>query len=438
MKWHPASMMLATWCFAVMLFFALQFQLVGRTVTPYGFEILGLMLLTFCAGSLLASRRLEQRRAPVLVAPSFAMADRVMLIVSLVAIVSSLYDLYSGSGSDLNASWMLRDSRAGAMLTGAASESSLSFQIGFLTAPVAYAVIARIVIFDETIRYPRLLLAGFGPPAAAALASGGRGPLGFALVFFALAVMVRGYVRHDPTRARKRISGRQIFFGMMIAIVFLISLNYFVNVFAVRAGGDISEGGLDMVADRWGVTFGGSEARYMIAVLGEGNTYLIFVFAWYYIQGLIFSNILITDYNGSPMWGLYGVELFLAVMRRLSPTYVADRYAELESLDVFGFVPSAFGTFFVDLRWLCFVAVFLWGWLAGLVYRKCRTAKDARWLLVAPFVMQGIFFSTINSPLGLTNGLATLAWMLLVFFMSKPRSLARGPTGPVAVEAPRG
>src|SRR5580765_6849699 len=165
MKWHPASMMLATWCFAVMLFFALPFQLVGRTVTTYGFEILGLLLLTFCAGSLLASGRLQQRRAPVLAAPSFALADRLMLIVSLVAIVSSLYDLYSGSGSDLNASWILRDSRAGAMLTGAASESSLSFQIGFLTAPIAYTVIARIVIFDETIRYPRLLLAGFGPPA---------------------------------------------------------------------------------------------------------------------------------------------------------------------------------------------------------------------------------------------------------------------------------
>jgi len=48
-------MMLATWCFAVLLFFALPFQLVGRTVTTYGFEILALLLLTFCGAALIAS-----------------------------------------------------------------------------------------------------------------------------------------------------------------------------------------------------------------------------------------------------------------------------------------------------------------------------------------------------------------------------------------------
>jgi len=421
MKWHPASMMLATWCFAVMLLYTLPFQLVGRTVTAYGFEILALLLVTFCGAALLASPWIQQRKSATLVAPSFKVADIVMMIVSLVAIFSSLLELYSGSGGDLSASWLVRDSRAGAMLSGSASESSLAFQIGFLTSPIAYAAIARHVIFDETIRFPRLLLIGFGPPAAAALASGGRGPLGFALVFFALAMMVRSYIRHDPSRARKRASGRQIFFAAVIVIIFLMSLNYFVSVFAARQGGDISEGMFDIVADRWGVTFGGPHADAMIAVLGEGNTYLIFLFSWYYIQGLVFSNILFTDYNGSPMWGLYGIELLLAAMRRINPEYVADRYAELNALDVFGFVPSAFGTFFVDLRWLCFVAVFIWGWLAGLVYKKCRTSQDARWLLVAPFVMQGIFFSTINSPLGLTNGLATLAWMILVFILSKPR-----------------
>jgi oligosaccharide repeat unit polymerase len=434
MKWHPATMMLATWSFAVALFLLLPFQLVGRTMTFYGFAILAALLITFCVGALAASQPKPkwQRRAPTLVSPSFELADRIMTAVSLVAIVSSLYDLYSGSGADLNASWMVRDSRAGAMLSGAASESSLAFQIGFLTAPIAYAIIARLVIFDEKIRFPRLVLLGFGPPAAAALASGGRGPLGFALVFFGLAMMVRAYVRKDPSRTvkKRKLTGRQIFFTAVIAVIFLASLNYFVTVFAVRQGGDLSEGMFDVVAERWGVTFGGPYADTMIAVLGEGNTYLIFLFAWYYIQGLFFSNILFTDYAGSQMWGLYGVELLLGAMRRIDPDYVANRYAELNALDVFGFVPSAFGTFYVDLKWLCFPAVFIWGWLAGLVYRKCRTSVDSRWLLAAPFVMQGIFFSTINSPLGLTNGLMTLSWMIMVFLVSKPASLASGRARP--------
>jgi oligosaccharide repeat unit polymerase len=435
MKWHPASMMLATWAFAVLLLYVLPFQLVGRTVTFYGFAVLAALLITFCAGSLIASRpqSARQRRAPVLVSPSFALADRLMLAVSLVAIVSSLYDLYSGSGADLNASWLVRDSRAGAMLSGAASDSSLAFQIGFLTAPIAYAAIARLVIFDENIRFPRLMLVGFAPAAAAALASGGRGPLAFALVFFALAMMVRNYVRRVPSqKVKRKLTGRQIFFTVVISIIFLASLNYFVKVFAVRAGGDLSEGMFDMVADRWGVTFGGPHAETMIAVLGEGNTYLIFLFAWYYIQGLVFSNILFTDYTGSPMSGLYGIELVLAAMRRINPDYVADRYAELNALDVFGFLPSAFGTFYVDLKWLCFVAVFAWGWLAGLVYRQCRTSVDSRWLLAAPFVTQGILFSTVNSPLGLTNGLVTLFWMVLVFLISKPASLASRRVSPRA------
>ena len=441
MKWHPAMMMLATWSFAVALYFLLPFQLVGRTMTFYGFAILTALIITFCVGSLAASQPKPQwqRRAQVLVSPSFGLADKIMTAVSMIAIFSSLYDLYSGSGTDLNASWLVRDSRAGAMLSGAASESSLAFQIGFLTAPIAYAIIARLVIFDEKIRYPRLVLLGFGPPAAAALASGGRGPLGFALVFFGLAVMVRAYVRRDPNRVVKRkLTGRQIFFGAVIGVIFLASLNYFVKVFAVRAGGDIPEGMFDVVAERWGVTFGGPYAETMIAVLGEGNSYLIFLFAWYYIQGLFFSNILFTDYSGSQMWGLYGVELLLGAMRRINPDYVAQRYAELNALDVFGFVPSAFGTFYVDFKWLCFAAVFLWGWLAGLVYRKCRTSMDSRWLLAAPFVMQGIFFSTINSPLGLTNGLATLGWMILIFIISKPRLPNRARAAPAAAIAARG
>jgi hypothetical protein len=432
MKWHPATMMLATWCFAAMLFLLLPFELVSRTVTFYGFAILGLLLVTFCLGGLLGSRPLQQRRAAAIFAPDFALADRIMLAVSLIAIVASLFDLYRGSGGDLSASWMERDARAGFILSGEASGSSLAFQIGFLTSPIAYTLIASIVIFDEKIRYLRLLVAGFGPPAAAALASGGRGPLGFALVFFALAVMVRRYVRRDTTKPRLRLTGRQLFFGAAIAIVFLVSLNYFVNVFAVRAGGDLSSGMLDAVAERWGVTFGGPNARAMIAVLGEGNTYLVFVFSWYYMQGLIISNILFTDYQGSPMWGLYGVELVLALVRRVNPDYVAERYAELNALDVFGFVPSAFGTFFVDLAWFCFLAVFFWGWVAGLVYGKSRTSQDGRWLLCVPFVMQGILFSTINSPLGLTNGLMTLFWMILVFTLSKPRVKAEA----VAARAP--
>lgn len=431
MRTHPAILMLAVWGLCVLIFVALPFEIVSRTLTTYGWIILALMLATFCAGAFIVGGGVTQRRAHVLYMPNFTIADRLIAAVASIAIVALLIDLALGSGGDLTASWLERDERAGALLTGEGGGGSMFFQIAFITAPIAYVAIAREVIFSEHIRYFRLFAFGFGPVAASALSSGGRGPLLFALVFYGLSWLVRRYVRRDPAAKRRRVTGRQVFFGAMLALVLLVSLNYFVAVFAVRAeGAGGAAGMLDAVALRWGVTFGGSGADTMIGLIGEGNTYLVFVFAWYYTQGMIFGNILLSDYTGSPMLGLYGVEVLMGAMRRIDPDYVSGQYAQLDALDVFGFVPSAFGSFFVDLKWFAFLAIFLWGCLAGLVYRKSRMSSDARWLIPVPFVVQGIVFSTINTPLGLTNGLVTLTWMIAVFLLSKPALAAARRAAP--------
>jgi len=426
MKWHPALLMLFVWCLCVLLWVALPFEVVSRNLTTYGWLILALFIGTFCIGAMLFGGSVAQRRAAVLFTPNFEMADRIIAVVSIVATGVLLADIAAGSGGDLAASWVERNERAVAILTGGEG-GDLFFQIGFVTAPIAYTAIAREVIFGEAIRYVRVLVFGILPLAASAVSSGGRGPLMFALVFYGLSSLVRRYVRFDPNAPRRRMAPRQLFFGVLLVIVALLSLNYFVAVFAVRAEG---AGGpaamLDAVALRWGVTFGGSSADALIRVIGEGNSYLVFVFAWYYTQGLIFANILISDYAGPPGWGVYGIEILLGAMRRINSDYVSNLFAYLDALNAFGFVPSAFGSFFVDFGWLAFIPVFAWGCLAGLVYRKSRTSIDGRWLLPVPFVTQGILFSTINTPLGLTNGLVTLSWMIGIFVISKPPPLAAG------------
>ncbi len=429
MKWHPAGMMIWTWIVIVAIFMILPLHVVNRDISFYGFAILTIFILTFAIGAWLRTPPLLQRHAPQIDMPRFERMDLIIAVTATIAIVALLLDLRNGTGGDLSASWQVRDDRAGAILSGTESGSSLFFQIGFLTSPIAFTAIAREVIYQDRIRLPRLLAFGFGPLVAASLALGGRGPLLFALVMFALSWNVRSFIRRDSRRKqRKPLKPQQIVIAIVMTIIGLGALNYFVQVFNARAA---SAGGgeaiFDLTSDNWGVTFDGPAADWMIAILGAGNTYLIFVFSWYLTQGLIISNVLFTSYAGPPMYGLYGIELLIALMRRINGDFVAQQFAALNDLNVFGFVSSAFGTFYVDYWFFGFVIVFGWGYVAALVYEKARTSTDGRWLLAVPFVAQGIFFSVINTPIGLTNGLVTHFWMIVAILLSRPRKAVLAP-----------
>jgi oligosaccharide repeat unit polymerase len=432
MKWHPASLMIRTWLLCFALFLLLPFELTSRVMTFYGFFILILFIGAFCVGAFLQSPLIAQRRAAYLVPPDFRIADRVIAAVALISIVALLFDLRSGAGLDLAAAYEIRGERSVAFINGTQSGSSLAFQIGFLTAPIGYVAIVKEVIFYDRLRYGRLLLFGFGPLLSSALALGGRGPLLFAIVMFVLAMLVRRFaVSEKPARQKRKLSGSQILATVFIGVLGLASMNYFVQVFILRAGGtDATAMALDIVGDVWGINFSGPVAMAMINTLGSGNTYLIFVFAWYLIQGMVISNEVFTSYSGPSMLSLYGIEVLLAVARRFNLQVIVDGFTALNEINAYGFVTSAFGTLYVDYWFFGLPVAAMWGALATMVYRKARTSMDARWLLAVPFVIEGILFSLINTPLGLTNGFTTHFWMVIVFLVAKPKRM------PVAAARP--
>ncbi|RYD24835.1 MAG: hypothetical protein EOP89_10515 [Lysobacteraceae bacterium] len=275
-------------------------------------------------------------------------------------------------------------------------------------------------MFRPVVRIIPLAIFGFGPLVASSLALGGRAPLLWGFTMVALSLLTKRWTIAPLATTKRQRSPRSILLGGLGTVAVLVALNYFVQVFVVRAEG---VGGIetmfDSVATMWGVTFEGPSADWMKATLGVGNTYLVFVFVWYITQGIVISNALFTWYQGPPMYGVYGIELVGALIRRLDGAYVGERNLELNDLNVFGFLPSAFGTLWVDYLYFGLLVSALWGYIAAIVYARVRTLSDSRWLLAAPFVMQGILTSVINTPLGATNGLVSLSWMVLAFVLAR-------------------
>ena len=131
------------------------------------------------------------------------------------------------------------------------------------------------------------------------------------------------------------------------------------------------------------------------------------------------SNYLLANYDGSPLLGVYGLDLASAVIRRVNPEWVSENFNYLLSMDTYGFLPSAFGSIFIDFKYFGLLIVMIWCWLVGLVYLKVKTSNDPRWLLFIPYVVFGIIFSLINTPLGYSNGLMSHLWLVIGFFLVK-------------------
>lgn len=417
MTLHPATLMVRTWLVCVLIFVVLPFDLVGREVTAYGFAILALFIGTFLAGGFTASPPLQAMPPAIKAQIDLRLVDRFLIPASVLASASLLFDFSQQGFLDLSASFIERNNRATALMTGSDIGGSVFFQIGFLLFPAAYVYAVRVISLETKINFLKLGIYGFLPPVLIGLTTGGRGSLLYGLIICYFALRTRRRMMNSASRERKRINPLMLLLGMVVG---LVSLNYFVQVFVVRVEGFGGiENAMDHAARNWGVSFEGGRAAFMRSTIGEGNTYLVFIFSWYISQGLIISNEIFSFYTSPPAFGIYGIDLITALVRRIDGDIVASRLFGLLDLNIYGFLPSAYGSIFVDLRFWALPLVFLWGYLAGLVYRRGRESTELRWLIAAPFITAGIIFSPLNTPLGFNNGLVTHLWLIVALLASR-------------------
>ncbi len=441
MKLHPAALMLLVWLSCVAIFYTLPFRLEGgRVMTLYGYLILLLFIGVFCLGALAAARPQAQRPRPANVVIDFLQTDRILMAAGIIAVLSSLLDIQGRDILDLADAYKVRSDSAAALLAGGQSASSIWFQISFLTYPAGYVYIVREVAFRNRPQVWRLAAFGIAPVLLTSLAMGGRAPL-----FYALVMLIYGFALRKqhikpmpkvvPGRDRSRAGAHRRPFKLNgpakagIGVLSAIVAVYFVQVFSARA--DVG-GGLDAmfgIAElSWGVSFNGRFSQVFYSLFGVEGTYMIFVFSWYLIQGLVMSNTIFSNYDGPMMLGTYGVDLVAAVIRRLNGEFIANGYAVLFDLNTYGFLPSAFASMFVDLHFFALIPCLIWGWMTGKVYGYVKRGQDPRWIMTIPFVTVGIVFSLINSPIGFSNGFVTHLWLVAAFLSARPVAEATRPT----------
>jgi oligosaccharide repeat unit polymerase len=443
MKIHPAVLMLMVWAVCILAFYILPFQLENRVMSLYGLLVLLVFIGVFCLGAGSVAGVMKQRPLSPDVAVDFRMTDRILVIACLIALAASMMDVQGRNIFSLLDSYEVRSERAGGLLNAAASESSIWFQIAFITTPAAYIYLIREIAFRPHPILWRVAVFGFGPIIMNSLAAGGRNPLFYALLAAGFAYLQRKFIfahRNAKARGAPGRKNRRPVFKLNAASRALIGVMivgmgiYFARVFIVRA--DVI-GGVDamfgITGQSWGVNFNGPLSDVFFTLLGPDLTYLVFVFTWYVVQGFVMSNTLFTSYEGPMMWSAYGIDLSSALVRRTNSEFLAEGFGHLLSLNTYGFLPSAFGSLYVDFKFLGLLPCLAWGWAAGLVYKEVKLARDPRWLMVAPIVTIGILLSVINTPLGFSNGLVTHAWLIVAFLAArvirKPAAAAGGGRG---------
>lgn len=437
MKFHPAVLMLVVWSVCIAMFYVLPFRLENRVMTLYGFLVLIGFLAVYCFGAGAAAGFMIQRPLAPQQGVDFRLTDRILICASLAALAATLLDVQGRDLFNLGESYQVRSDRASGLMNSADSESTIWFQIAFITSPAAYIYLVREIAFRPRPIVWRIATFGIAPIVMVSLSAGGRNPLFYALLACGFAYLMRRHLFADRLAARKPAVQRgprkrifklnaasRAFIGILVACMTV----YFARVFMVRA--DVV-GGVDtmfgIASSSWGVNFSGPLADFFFALLGPDLTYLLFVFAWYVVQGFVMSNTIFTSYEGPMMWSAYGIDISSAIARRTNGNFLANGFGHLLSLNTYGFLPSAFGSLYVDFKFLGLLPCFAWGWLSGLVYRKVREARDPRWLLVAPIVVIGILLSVFNTPFGFTNGLVTHIWLVVAFVTAKVRSTPPGP-----------
>lgn len=435
---HPGVLMLLVWLSAIASFFALPYILTYRRVDPEGILILFLYLFSFCFFAFLAAplRSPSIEKGPKMV--SYGAAKCILTVASLFALLMFALDMHQRGAVDLSALADYRTMQAQALLHGESSASSTFFKLAFLTYPAGYCYIALMIIVSSRIPFLKVGLFGIAPPIMAAFLMGGRTPILCALFIISISLYIRVYYTHnfrDLTGSKNIITTKKKF---LIFSLFLFAFLYFCQVFIVRAG---SVGGADamfeLTGSIWGVTFDGPAADALVSLIGAKATYLLFVFSWYFNQGVLISNGVFASYDGDYLLGAYGIDLVSAVVRRVEPVWLSDRFEDLLSLHIYGFFPSAFGSLFVDFGFYGLIATSVWGWLSGFVYYKAQSSSDFRYMVILAFVTMGVVFSLINTPFGFGNGLVIHIWLILSCCLIKMQPQAAISSGHRPADHPR-
>ncbi|MDM7980537.1 MAG: oligosaccharide repeat unit polymerase [Rhizobium sp.] len=411
---HPGILMLLVWLSASISFFALPYTLTFRSLDAEALLILFLYLFSFCFSAFLAAPLRSPNSEKLVRIISYGSARSLLALASLFSISMFILDMLQRGAFDLGALADYRTMQAQALLHGEASSSSIFFKLAFLTYPASYSYIAMMIIVSPRIPFLKIGVLGIAPAILAAFLMGGRTPILCAIFISSVSLYIRlNYANSllDPAERKDLLTPRRKFtFIVLVALAFI----YFCQVFILRAD---SVGGTDamfrLTGSIWGVMFDGPAADALVSLIGAKATYLLLVFSWYFNQGVLISNDVFASYGGDYLWGAYGIDLVSAVVRRVDPVWLSDGFDELLSLQVYGFFPSAFGSLFVDFGFYGLIVTSIWGWLSGFVYLKVQSSSDIRYLVVFAFVIMGVIFSLINTPLGFGNGLMIHIWLFL-------------------------
>lgn len=412
--------MLGVWGLCVAAYVLLPYQLLERQITSQGLVIQAVFIAAFVVGTLMVPT--NSRHATSLFSPatriSASNAEAWLMAASMLATVFFLLDAKDKDLFDLAVAYELRSETADALLKGEASNSSFWFQIAFLLYPASYVYTAIHTLYARRVQAWKLVVFGLLPIALATVDMGGRVPIFYAVIVAWLSLRERKKVGH-PKQQVAQVSNRRKWMTRLIWFVALAALfQYFAAVFMTRAatvGGSMQM--FEVAEQRWGVGFHGPMSDTMLSVFGEDMTYLIFIFVWYLVQGFVMSNYLFSAYDGPLQMGIYGVDLMSALMRRLDPQRVAEGFDSLLTQGTYGFLPSAWGSLYVDFGFFAIIFCVLWGMFTALCYRRIVVQRKTDWLLIGPFASIGIVFSIINTPLGFTNGFVTHGWLLLAFLL---------------------
>lgn len=420
MNQHPAKTMLLVWSVCIVFYFVMPFQLMGRQLAIQGVA----MLVVFIAAFLVGTFMVPTHRVGVLISPTTRIdackVEAWLMRASGLAILFFILDAKDRDLSDLNLAYELRSEAASALLQGMASNSSIWFRMAFLLYPAAYVLAVIHLIYAYRVNIWRVVLFGFLPPAMASMVMGGHTPIFYLVIVTWIAIKERKKLCHLKQPRAKIGRTSELLIKLIGLLAFVSLFQYFVAVFMARAnihGG--SKAMLDRAEESWGIGFHGLLSDSILTMFGSDFTYLIFIFAWYVVQGFVMSNYLFVYYHGPWQIGAYGIDLISAIVRRLDPQMLAEGFDRLLMTGVYGFFPSAWGSLYVDFGLFALILCIAWGAISGLCYKRIVLQSRIDWLLVGPFVTIGIICSSINTPLGFSNGFITHIWVVLTFFMLK-------------------
>jgi hypothetical protein len=420
MNQHPAKTMLSVWGLCLAAFAFLPYQLLDRDLTAHGLMVLAIFIGFYLVGTFLVPTRQQASSTAPSISIDATKAETWLMVVTFFANVFFILDAKDKNIFDLVLAYELRSAAADALLKADTSTSSLWFQLAFLFYPAGYVFIAVHGLYAPKVQTWKITVFGLLPIILGTLSMGGRNPIFYALIVVWLVFRERRKMEHINIKNKKISNRRKWFLRITWLVILVVLFQFFIAIFMVRAG--VAGGASDMFLHAeqvWGVGFRGPLSEIIFAIFGEDIAYFIFIFSWYLVQGFVISNYLFSAYDGPLQIGAYGIDLLTAFMRRLDPDRLAEGFNFLLTLGTYGFLPSAWGSLYVDFGFFGIVFCVVWGAFTALCYRRIVVQRRKDWLLIGPFVSIGIIFSVINTPLGFTNGFVTHSWLLGAFLLLK-------------------